>query len=288
MMPVTINIDLCKSDELCVRDCPLGVLKIVEKGQAPIVNPKKAGFCINCGHCVAICPTNAITLNAFADQNATPYPSEKIADPESIETFFKSRRSIRKFKKKPLSVDEIAELIHLAAYAPSGHNTQPVSWTVLDQPEKVQELAALVADCMNELAAQKHPIAKKLFLSGIARAFTHGHDMICRDAPALAVSWAPNEGITPDTDSIISTAHLELAAHSKGFGACWAGYVVMAAKFSEPVRTFLDVPEHHTLHGALLLGHPSIKYKNIPPRHKAAGEKSNAGFVFPARKNEHN
>ncbi len=287
MIPVTINTDLCKFDELCVRECPLGVLKMVEKGQAPIVNPKKANYCINCGHCMAVCPTNAITLTAFADQNSSPLESDKIADYESIEMFLKTRRSVRKFKKTTLSVEEISELIHLSAYAPSGHNAQPVSWTVLNQPEKVQELASLVVDWMNELVAKKNPLAEKLFLAGVARAFKSGIDLICREAPALVVNWAPSIGITPDVDAIISAAHFELAAHAKDLGVCWAGYVMAAAKYSEPIRAFLNIPEQHIVHGALLLGHPAVKYRNTPPRHKAVGEKSDAGFIFPARKNEH-
>lgn len=287
MIPLTIDTDLCKFDELCVRECPLGVLKMVEKGLPPIVSPRKAKYCIKCGHCIAVCPTSAITLTALADQNYFPLESDKIADYESIEMFLKTRRSIRKFKKTPLSINEISELIHLAAYAPSGHNAQPVSWTVLEQPEKVQELASLVVDWMNELVAENNPIAEKLFLSGITRAFKSGIDLICREAPAIAVNWAPSIGITPDTDSIISAAHLELAAHAKGLGACWAGYI-MAAKYSEPVRTFLKIPEQHIIHGALLLGHPAVKYRNIPPRHKAVGEKTGEGFIFHACKNEHN
>ncbi|WP_051676966.1 nitroreductase family protein [Maridesulfovibrio frigidus] len=287
MMPVTIDASLCNSDGHCVRDCPASILIINEKGQAPVVNPKKAKFCINCGHCASVCPTNAITLSAFADQQPIPYTTENIADYASVESFFKSRRSVRQFKKKPLTIDEIGELIHLSAYAPSGHNAQPVSWTVLNQPEKVQELAALVIDWMAGMSITNPDMAEKMSLAAIVNAFKNGADIICRSAPAVAASWAPTVGITPDLDAIIAATHLELAAHAKGLGACWGGYVLLAAKFSEPIRTFLGVPEDHSLHGVMLLGHPSVKYSNAPPRHKAVAEKAGEGYVFPARENEH-
>lgn len=198
-----------------------------------------------------------------------------------------TRRSVRKFKKTPVTNDEIGELIHLAAYAPSGHNAQPVSWTVLDSPERVQELAEIIVEWMAEMVEQENPLAQKLFMRGLINAYKKGNDVICRNAPALAAAWAPQQGITPQADTIISTTYLELAAHAKGLGACWAGYVVLAAGYSEKVRTYLGVPEENMIHGALFLGHPAVKYKNIPPRHKAIAEPISVGTIFHARKNGH-
>ncbi len=250
-------------------------------------SPKKINYCINCGHCAAVCPTNAITLTAFKEQLSVPFNSENNPDFESVETLVKSRRSVRKFKKSPISSEEIGELIHLAAYAPSGHNAQPVSWTALDDPEKIQGLAALIVEWMSEMVQQKNPLAEKLFMSGLINAYNKGNDVICRNAPSLAAAWAPQQGITPQADTIIATTYLELIAHAKGVGACWAGYVVLAAVYSEKVRAYLGIPENHMLHGALFLGHPAVKYKNIPPRHKAVAEPIDVGTVFLARKAEH-
>ncbi len=287
MLPVNIDPNLCKADELCVHECPLSVLIVEEKGKAPSVHPRKAKYCINCGHCAAICPTNAITLGAFPDQRSIPLDAEKLPSFDSVETLIKSRRSVRKFKKKQLSTAELAELIHLSSYAPSGHSAQPVSWTVLDTSEKVQELAGIVVEWMEEAVAKENPLAKKLFLSGLVNAYKNGKDVIFRDAPALAAAWAPVQGITPEADTVLSTAYLELAAHAKGIGACWAGYLVLAGACSNKVRSFLGVPEGQAIHGALLMGYPAVKYRNMPPRHKAVGENIDGVTIFKARKNSH-
>lgn len=287
MLPVIIDPELCKADELCVHECPLAVLTVEERGQVPTVHPKRTNYCINCGHCVAICPTGAITLSAFEGEKAAPFKKEELPEYGAVETLIKSRRSARKFKKEPLNVQEISELIHLTAYAPSGHNAQPVSWTVLDTPEKVHELGEIVVEWMNDMVQQKNPLAEKLFLAGLVNAWKKGNDVICRDAPAVTVAWSPQQGITPQADTVIATNTLELAAHAKGYGVCWAGYVVLAAAYSQKVLDYLGIPEGHMAHGALFLGHPATKYRNIPPRLKAVAEEQDGKFIFRARPNEH-
>ncbi|WP_319764629.1 nitroreductase family protein [Maridesulfovibrio sp.] len=287
MLPVIINPELCKKDELCVHECPLSVLVVEGKDQVPTVHPRKASYCINCGHCMAVCPTGAITLTAFEGQEAVPFSKQDMPDPDSIETLVKTRRSVRKFKKKQLSAEKIGELIHIAAYAPSGHNVQPVSWTVLDTPEKIHELGEVIVEWMKEMVDQKHPLAGKLFFSGLVNAWNKGNDAICRNAPAVAIAWAPEQGITPQADAIIATNTLELAAHAKGYGSCWAGYVILAAAYSPKVLDFLGVPEGCMAHGALFLGYPAVNYRNIPPRHKAVAEKVDGKFIFHAKQNAH-
>ncbi|WP_163293717.1 nitroreductase family protein [Desulfovibrio sp. JC022] len=287
MLPVIIDAKLCKKDELCVHECPLSVLTVEEKGLIPTVHPKKTNYCINCGHCMAVCPTGAITLTAFDGQQATPFSKEELPDSAAVETLIKTRRSVRKFKKKNISVQEIGELIHISAYSPSGHNAQPVSWTVLDTPEKVYELGKVVVEWMEEMVKQKNPLAEKLFLAGLVNAWKKGNDAICRNAPAIAVAWAPKLGITPQADTIIATNTLELAAHAKGYGTCWAGYVILAAAYSTKVLRHLDIPEEHMAHGALFLGHPAVRYRSIPPRHEAVAKEQDGKFIFHARPNTH-
>ncbi|WP_415713683.1 nitroreductase family protein [Maridesulfovibrio sp.] len=287
MLPVIIDAKLCKADELCVNECPLSVLTVEEKGQIPTVHPKKTNYCINCGHCMAVCPTGAITLTAFEGQKAVPFSKEELPDAASVETLIKTRRSVRKFKKKNISSVEIGELIHTAAYSPSGHNAQPVSWTVLDTAEKVHELGEVIVEWMEDMVRQKNPLAEKLFLAGIVNAWKKGNDVICRQAPAVAVAWAPKQGITPQADTVIATNTLELAAHAQGYGTCWAGYVVLAAAYSQKVLDFLAIPAEHMAHGALFLGYPAVKYRAIPPRHKAVAEEKDGKFVFRAKPNTH-
>ena len=67
----------------------------------------------------------------------------------------RSRRSIRNYKLQPLPRETLAAVIDLARYAPSGHNGQPVRWTVIQDAGDVQRMAGLVADWMRHLVGGK-------------------------------------------------------------------------------------------------------------------------------------
>lgn len=53
-----------------------------------------------------------------------------------VEDSIKTRRSVRKFKDKPVPVNQIRRIIEAGTYAPSGKNGQPWRFTVLTGQEK--------------------------------------------------------------------------------------------------------------------------------------------------------
>ena len=59
MVNITVERTLCKRDGFCVATCPFVVLTTDAEGY-PITSPESERNCINCGHCVAICPTAAL------------------------------------------------------------------------------------------------------------------------------------------------------------------------------------------------------------------------------------
>ncbi|MBZ9607147.1 4Fe-4S dicluster domain-containing protein [Clostridium estertheticum] len=47
--------------EQCIKECPAYVLKMGEKGPEEVANTT----CIACGHCVAICPREALISGQY-------------------------------------------------------------------------------------------------------------------------------------------------------------------------------------------------------------------------------
>ena len=54
-----------------------------------------------------------------------------------------------------------------------------------------------------------------------------------------------------------------------GLGACWVGYLMLAATQYEPLKDALGIPNDHRLYGAMVVGYPKYSYRRIPPRNQA-------------------
>ena len=59
----TIDPEKCNKDELCVKACPTNVIRMGSPDEMPEPNPDFEEYCLACGHCVAVCPTEAFSLN---------------------------------------------------------------------------------------------------------------------------------------------------------------------------------------------------------------------------------
>ena len=260
----TIDETRCNRDGLCAADCPAGCI-VFEKGRLPEPHDKKQAYCLQCGHCMAVCPTGALRLDCFA-ADVTPRDKGLDITLDQAEQFLTFRRSVRAFRDEPVDRDLLARCLRTAEYGPSGHNARPTRWSVALGRDKVAEVARVTVDWMRGQVERDTPQAQALHLAGIVRAWENNLDMVCRHAPALVAAHGPERGITPKEDAVIAVTYLELAATAAGLGACWCGYVVMAATYDPALRGLLGVDEGRSVYGALMLGRPARRYAAVPPR----------------------
>ncbi len=262
----TIRDDDCRRDGLCSAVCPLGLLVSLEDGDVPVPLKDKEYRCIACGHCASVCPTRALDLTALPADGFTEVLAKLDVTPEQAEQFMRSRRSVRRYRDKPVPPELLARAVDAARWAPSGHNARPVRFSVIRSRAGVVRVAEVIAAWMEAQDEAETELATKLHLGGAARAYRGGRDLLTRGAPHMATAWTPERGVTPLEDGIIAGAHVDLAAHALGLGSCWCGYAMMAAAHSDAVRKALGVPEGHVARACLLLGWPKIRYRRIPPR----------------------
>jgi nitroreductase len=247
-------------------ECPGKLIEIVEEEGFPTPIAEAETLCINCGHCVAICPHGALSLNTMSPKDCPPVHKELAFSAEQGTHFLRSRRSTRNYKEKKVPRDILTQLIDIARYAPSGHNLQPVHWLVITDPEEVQRLAGLVADWMRSLINQGAEIALTYHMDRVVNAWDNGVDRILRSAPHLIVAHGLKTLLPVQGACTIALTYLELAAASFGLGTCWAGYFNAAANFYPPLSEVLALPPNHLPYGAMMIGYPKYTFPRIPLR----------------------
>ncbi len=148
-----INVDRkkCKQDGVCVAECPTKIIEIASKEDYPRPAPDFNDFCLKCGHCVAVCPAGALSLDWLSPEDCKPVKSDLAVTPDQAEQFLCGRRSIRVFREKTVPRNILEKLLEIACSAPSAKNQQPWHWTVVQEPEEVRRMAAMVIDWMRKV-----------------------------------------------------------------------------------------------------------------------------------------
>lgn len=264
----TIDQKKCKRDGICAAECPAQIIVQADKKSFPSLLANGEEFCINCGHCVAVCPHGALTLSTMPIAGCPPIDKSIIPDADALKHLLQARRSIRQYKKTPVPHELLAELMDVARYAPTGSNKQQVHWVVFSKPEEIHRLAAMVIDFTKIMLPMTTDEAVARRFRRLLDAWDQGRDRIMRGAPHLIVAHSPTELSFPEADCAIALTYLELYAFTKGLGTCWAGYFTAAANFHEPLVQALGLQAGHQCCGAVMLGYPQYSYHRIPKRNE--------------------
>jgi nitroreductase len=262
MTLISIYKETCTKCGLCSIPCGLIFFK---EGSYPSPVPGIDEFCIRCGHCVGYCPTGALK---HAEMPDTP-KIENILNIsyEQCVQLVKGRRSIREYKDKTVPREEFERIIEAARYAPTGHNNQDVRWLVINDSDKVREIADIGAKWLRWVMKTDAQMAN--LFAGIIQRMDAGSDIFLQGAPAVVLTYAEKGNKIAEVDCIIALSYFDLLAKTAGLGCCWAGFMMVAsANYPELVKT-INLPQDCTPYGALMVGYPKYQYQRIPARKPA-------------------
>ena len=257
----------CSRDGLCVMECPMRIISMNGNVPEPVENAEK--LCINCGHCVAVCPHGALSLQTMPVEQCLSLQGSWRIPPEQMEQLLKGRRSVRLYRGKAVERRILEQVLDFARFAPSARNSQPLSWIVIQKPDRVKDLAEIVIDWMRAQLEEESVLAKMLNVGSLISAWDKGYDAICRSAPHLVIAHAPQANKGAIIDASIALSYAELAALSFDLGSCWAGYFHVASTHSPELQAALGLPEKHQSLGTLMLGYPKLQHHRIPLRNEA-------------------
>jgi nitroreductase len=152
----------------------------------------------------------------------------------------KKRRSVRKFKDRPVDRGAIRRILEAAVWAPSGGNAQNWRFVVVTEAEMKKKIKMVSPGLLGG------PPAVIVVAQDVAQAREKGGRMGCDSLTKM--------------DSAMAAQNLMLAAFSEGLGTC-----VIASFHADAVRKLLGLPEEIVPQLLISVGEPDQE-PSPPPR----------------------
>ena len=260
MLDFNVNRSTCTRCGQCAGDCPARIIILAEDGY-PTIEAEKESICYKCEHCLAVCPTGAISILGLKASDSLTL-SGGYPDPDELECLIKGRRSVRRYENENLDPELFQRLLDVAWHAPTGVNSRQVRFTVLDEKSKVAQLRnEVMAGLARLIEEDAFPEGKEFFARFYHLWEKHKVDILFRDAPHLIITSAPKSTSCSTEDCLIALSYFELFANSCGVGTLWDGLAKWAINDLLPeTRQFLGIPEDHHFGYVMLFGKPAVHY----------------------------
>ena len=260
---IKVDESLCIGCGSCIRACP-GAL--ITKKDFPVPIENSWDLCIDCGHCVAICPTEAMHQRSMSPEDCEPIDIHLIPQWDRVRQYLTSRRSVRTFIKKTIEKEKIEQLLDVARFAPNGANRQVIRWIVINDMEKVHQIAQMTIDWMKAVKEKNPALYAEANLEIFVSAWDGHQDRISRGAPCIIMATAPKDERTAPPAAMIAISQIQLAAPALGLGTTFTGSINTAAQGYPPMIKLLDIPEGFIPFGTFVIGYPAERYLRIPTR----------------------
>ncbi|WP_430809276.1 MULTISPECIES: nitroreductase family protein [unclassified Carboxylicivirga] len=262
---IEIDMTQCRKCKKCELICPVAGINI---NKQTISND-----CIECHHCGAICPHDAINAQHLIGET-----SQNNIQPYDFELLMQQRRSHRIFSKRRVAPELLQHFIESMRFSPTASNLQSLQFTVVSNTSVMDEINTLTITTLTKAfkginsftqplirlfaggaTLKKMMTAKDKFMNKAAI----NKKMITYNAPAMIVIHSETTPVgMPVHDAAIWTGMATLYAELLDLCTCINGYIVNAARRNKKIKHSLQIPAHHTIHSAILIGYPQMKFEN--------------------------
>ncbi len=145
----------------------------------------------------------------------------------------RQRRSVRKFKRQSVEVEKISQLSEALLRSPTSRNQQPCEFVLVDDPEKLAQLATAKA---------------------------HGASFFTTAPLAVVIAANPEVSDVWIEDSSIAAIIVQLVAEQLGLKSCWAQLRLRIhagnQNASEFVRQLVGLPAGIEVPMMIAIGYP--------------------------------
>ncbi|MFX0000336.1 MAG: nitroreductase family protein [Candidatus Hodarchaeota archaeon] len=279
---IIVDIDSCTKCNACVDECHYyyfdsGVL---------CLNDEADEYCIECGKCVAVCPTHAIRLKTHKDKFLRDVPKkEDLPTFESISNLFQTRRSRRQFKDKSVPRELIEKILNVAGrYSATASNQENVYFTVVQDREILKKISNDLNNLVKNLVETfEDPQGRKTLESTFPPKFikklekvipsfkrrlkriTQGEEVWRWDAEIIIIH-SPKDALSLEENCALAAGQIMLAAETLELGTCSLGYITNLFNNFKSIAKIVKIPMKHVVGYTLAIGYPKAHYFRIPTR----------------------
>jgi nitroreductase/NAD-dependent dihydropyrimidine dehydrogenase PreA subunit len=254
-MPIKgIDIKRCNLCQECINEC---VMRNFNKsGEEQQIFFDSSQGCILCGHCIAVCPEDAIIYEDMKDESLEFHGSQdpkQLISYEVMHQFLRVKRSIRQYKPDKVPKEILDKVINSMRYAPTGANMRNLKCLILTNDDKKNLLASSIIDAL-ESEEVRDPFRREQ---------ENGIDPIFFNAPHILIFYSKNPWDTRNVT--IAMTYGMLSAQSLGLGSCWIGFAHGILEDHPVIKKKLTGIDTYVL-GVMTLGYPAVEYFRAPPR----------------------
>lgn len=222
--------------------------------------------CWKCEHCLAVCPTVAISIFDKKPQDSLPPPPPEMGD--YMEQLVVNRRSCRRYLDKNVDPQIISRILRAMESVPTGGNSCGVEYTVIDDKSRVKQIWNIAYADMEKAARNR------IYTSSFSGFYyskmkesektVRKNDLLFCGAPHLFIAHQKCSGKWADdakADCDIATTYFELLANAFGLGTIIMSYSSeVLQELSPRARDMLGIPQDHYMRLIVGFGYPEIEY----------------------------
>jgi nitroreductase len=229
------------------------------------------GACLACQHCLAICPSGAISAFGLKPEDSLPLLDGALPSYRQMKTLVRGRRSVRQFRDEDVSPALVDELLADLAHAPTGGNTRDLTFSVVPGRKAMDALRERLVQAVEagHGSGKIPPRFAGLTAEAITAYRNSGRDVFFRGAPHLLVVSPGEKAYCAHEDAALALAYFELLAQSAGLGTTWCGMIKFIADALPEVRAWFGLAPNAYFY-AMMFGMPAVRYARTVQRDTAA------------------
>lgn len=250
------------------------------------ISPERINLCLQCGHCVAVCPNHAIHVESLIEEEFMSVKALNISDNEFL-SLLQQRRSVRRYKDKALPREIMNRIIDAANCSPTGTARMTTGIIAIDNPEILARLSELIFESYEALAKNlKNPVVRFFIKQKIGekklrtlldfvmpgmhwyiRWYREGKsNEILRNCPALLLFHSPIFEPMGSENCLVAAFHTIMMAQIMKIGTCLNDLIPPICNKVPKIRDLLGLSDDREVHASITMGYSKYEFNRVVPR----------------------